>query len=86
MIEFNPKKIRQRRKAAGLTANELAKRAGITRQTLDIAERGRRQEGINITTFVKIMNALGETDPGLYFSPINLRNFDDFTSKSMSYP
>lgn len=58
-------KLRQLRKAKKLTQEELARRSGITRQTISMIE---RQEAPSVTTtvLVKLANALGEKVGNLF--------------------
>jgi transcriptional regulator with XRE-family HTH domain len=49
--------LREARRAAGLSQEELAKRAGIDRPTISGYEHGKREP--NMSTLVKLARALG---------------------------
>jgi transcriptional regulator with XRE-family HTH domain len=49
--------LREARRAAGLSQEELAKRAGIDRPTISVYEHGKREP--NMSTLVKLARALG---------------------------
>jgi transcriptional regulator with XRE-family HTH domain len=52
------KKIRELRKRKGLTQEELARKAGISRQTLSTLERGLLGR-ITVTTLIRVLHQLG---------------------------
>ena len=58
MLAHELRKIRQ---AAGLTQEELAGKAGISREYVNYLERGKRSP--TVTVFVKICRAVGEYPP-----------------------
>jgi transcriptional regulator with XRE-family HTH domain len=49
--------LREARRTAGLSQEELAKRAGIDRPTISVYEHGKREP--NMSTLVKLARALG---------------------------
>ena len=52
------KELREKRKQAGLTQNNLAEQIGISRSTLSLIERGERKPSFDVMT--KIAKALNE--------------------------
>ena len=70
-------KIKEYRKLNKLTQDDLAKKVGITRQTLSKLEKGEIPK-ISLATFIKILDALKleleitEQKPTYYFDPQSL--------------
>ena len=68
------KKIRELRKRKGLTQEELARKAGISRQTLSTLERGLLGR-ITVTTLIRVLHQLGyeldikERKEAFFFDP-----------------
>ena len=56
-METNPSKIRELRKASGLSVRGLAREAQVSTETVYSVEHGRRQP--NLKTLSKIARALG---------------------------
>ncbi len=54
---MDPQKVRQLRQAKGMTTRGLAREAGISTETLNAIEHGRRQ--VQVRTLEKIARALG---------------------------
>jgi len=69
--------VKRVRKEKGLTQSELAKQAGMTRQTLSKLEKGLIDK-VTLQMFIKILDVLGmelkveEKKPFYYFDPKSL--------------
>lgn len=59
--------VRELRKAAGLSLNELAQRSGISRTTIWAIETG-RAEVVQSTTLIAIADALGKEVQECFFT------------------
>lgn len=69
-LPYLARKVMELREAAGLSMYELAKRAGLTNQSLSLIEKGQR--GANWETIQRLSKVLGVSceafaDPGLDF-------------------
>jgi transcriptional regulator with XRE-family HTH domain len=56
-MEVNPSKVRELRIAKGMTTRALSREAGISTETLNAIEHGRRQ--VQVRTLAKVAKALG---------------------------
>jgi transcriptional regulator with XRE-family HTH domain len=54
---MDPQKVRELRVSKGMTTRELSRRAGISTETLNAIEHGRRQ--VQVRTLTKVAKALG---------------------------
>ena len=59
-------KVREARKAANMTQEELAQKSGVSRGTIWALENGKTY-GTNSTTLLKIARALGTTVDKIFF-------------------
>ena len=65
MIEFNCQAIADARARIGINQSELARRMGVTRQMINEIECEDRSP--NVSTLLRIMNALGIKDASMFF-------------------
>jgi DNA-binding XRE family transcriptional regulator len=56
-MEVNPSKVKELRVARGMSTRGLAREAGISTETLNAIEHGRRQPSVR--TLAKVAKALG---------------------------
>jgi transcriptional regulator with XRE-family HTH domain len=61
---IDPQKVRQLRKSKGMTTRSLAREAGISTETLNAIEHGRRQP--QVRTLGKLARALGVAAKDLF--------------------
>jgi transcriptional regulator with XRE-family HTH domain len=57
LLMIDPQKFRQLRESRGMTTRALAREAGISTETLNAIEHGRRQ--VQVRTLEKVARALG---------------------------